>query len=138
MNLSGGITLLVLVALGLILLFIVFFSKYKASARYAPIEKGKQILYSEDCTGYMDDAREPFIRLRIYDGFLVISSTDLLVLRADDVDTVQVGWRFPNKNVRIDYHTFRTAHSVSLLSMNCENLKEMIQTHLHLLHKVSN
>jgi hypothetical protein len=135
MNFSGGMAVFIFDGIFFIFMFILFFSMYRKSKRRAPIEEGKQALYSENFTGYIDGEKELFMRLRIYDGFLVISCTHLLVLRADDIDTVQVGWNFLNKSVKINYHASQMAQSVSFLSMNCENLKKMIDTHLHLVDR---
>ncbi len=117
------------------LLGIVFFVMYLLSTRRALVERGQKEYYRQLITAYINGRKEIFTRVSVYEGFIIIRYTELIVLYGQDIEYVEVTGNFLNRGLQILHHDFRMPQRIKLILANPEHLKAMIEKHLHLSDK---
>ncbi|MCB0212885.1 MAG: hypothetical protein KDJ52_26320 [Anaerolineae bacterium] len=98
------------------------------------IEKDKEPLYTSTGGGRMGwlNYRGPFINLRIYDAFVVVSSFQTIVLRYDEIERVDIKkWMGAVADrVQIVHHKADAPGTIIIGTINPTQAKEIIDAHL--------
>lgn len=102
-------------------------------------EKGVHTIYTERCGGCFDgfNFTIPFVRLSIYNDFIVISYSDKILLKFKEIDEVKVKRRFIMAGVHIYHHKNGIPKDIILWSFNPNKIKKIIDSKLSSLN-VSN
>jgi hypothetical protein len=88
----NGLLPALLILMGFSVAFILFRRAKRKRDELLPEEKGQNLLYEEIGGGQFDwsNTSPPYVKLRLYDDFLVISSLEKILLRYEDIDSVQM------------------------------------------------
>ncbi|MGD2063184.1 MAG: hypothetical protein PVF51_06330 [Nitrospirota bacterium] len=92
------------------------------------MEADREPLHQEVCGGAFGKARRssPFVRIALYDDFLVIAYSRRIVLRYDEIEHVHLdGTRWP-RAVRLRHHRDDLPEEIAIWSMDCRVLEEKI------------
>jgi hypothetical protein len=92
------------------------------------LEEGREPLYQEVCGGAFGEVRRsaPFVRVALYDDFLVIGYSRRIVLRYAEIAHVHLdGTRCP-RAVRLHHHRHDLPEEIALWSTDCRLLEEKI------------
>ncbi len=105
-------------------------SIYYRSTKKASIEIGKKPLYTERCAGKVGKLyyKGPFIRVAIYDTFMVVSYLKQLVIHFDNIITVTEKKILLTKRLFITYRDKTETKTMYLVSYNPGKLKETLET----------
>jgi hypothetical protein len=93
-----------------------------------PLEAGREPLYQEMCGGAFGTARRrsPFVRIALYDDFLVIGYSRRIVLRYAEIEHLYVnGERWP-RAVHLHHHRRDLPDRIAIWSTDCRALEEAI------------
>ncbi|MBE9044193.1 hypothetical protein IQ255_07230 [Pleurocapsales cyanobacterium LEGE 10410] len=125
----------------LILLFVaavwgfLIYAIVKSHHRSLDIEKGKHPLYTSTSGGIIGWIRYkgPFINLRIYDEFIVISCTKIILFKYGEIDGVEIKkWMgLVPDSVRLVHHKSDAPGRIILGTTNPIRVKEIIDSRLH-------
>jgi len=91
-------------------------------------EQGREPLYQEMCGGAFGKTQRssPFVRVALYDEFLVIGYSRRLVLRYEDIEHVHLnGTRWP-RAVRLQHRRDDLPEEIAIWSTDCRALEEII------------
>jgi len=94
------------------------------------LEDGREPLYQEVCGGAFGKAQRssPFVRVALYDEFLVIGYSRRLILRYQEIESVSVhGARSP-RAVRLHHRRRDLPAEVAIWSPDCYALQQRIET----------
>jgi len=92
------------------------------------LEDGRQPLHQEVCGGAFGKTRRssPFVRVALYDEFLVIGYSRRLVLRYEEIEHVHLdGTRWP-RAVRLQHRRQDLPAEIAIWSTDCRALEEAI------------
>ena len=124
----------ILIFLVLSLIWGFFIAKIVKAHRLLDIEEGKKLLHSSTSGGHIGRIRYrgPFINLRIYDEFIVISSLKAIVLRYEDIERVEIKkWMgsIPSE-IKLVHHKWDAPKKIVIGTTKPIYLKEMIDSRL--------
>jgi hypothetical protein len=92
------------------------------------LEDGRDPLYEEVCGGAFGKSRRssPFVRVALYEDFLVIAYSRRIVLRYDEIEHVHLdGTRAP-RAVRLHHHRRDLPEGIAIWSTDCRLLEETL------------
>lgn len=92
------------------------------------LEDGRKPLYQEVCGGAFGRVHRssPFVRIALYDEFLVIGYSRRLVLRYDEIESLSVDGARSPRAVRLHHHRHDLPAEVVIWSPDCYALHERI------------
>jgi hypothetical protein len=93
------------------------------------LEDGRQPLYQEVCGGAFGKTQRssPFVRVALYDEFLVIGYSRRLILRYQEIESVSVDGARSPRAVRLHHHRRDLPAEVAIWSPDCYGLHERIE-----------
>ena len=101
---------------------------YKSNKK-ASIELGKQPLYTERVAGKIDTLyyKGPFIRLALYDTFLVLGYTKTLVIYYHEITSIGAKKRLFGELLTVTFLQNGKSKEIHLASMNMKSLRSTIE-----------
>jgi len=118
------------IVLLLIIIFSIYFVNKAISKRNEKldIEKNIRPIYVEICGGRFNGSNftYPFVRLSIYDNFIVISYLYKIILYFEDIDQIDIKRNIFGKGLIVYHHNNNIPKIIILWSKNVDILKEMI------------
>jgi len=92
------------------------------------LEDGREPLYQEVCGGAFGKVRRssPFVRIALYDEFLVIGYSRRLILRYDEIESLSVDGARSPRAVRLHHDRHDLPAEVAIWSPDCYALHERI------------
>jgi hypothetical protein len=116
----------------IIIVAIVFTLAIKASNKTHPLESGKVPIYSEKGGGRFDDINwtMPFVRISIYDEFLLISYSEEIVFRYNEITKIEIKNHFISDGIHIYHNKKGIPSKIILWPANPAKVLELLQNKL--------
>lgn len=108
----------------------VFIYVIKTRNSLLDIEKNLTPLYIEDCGGRFNNYNltVPFVRVKIYKDFIIISYTKKILLKYTDIKKIEVKRHIISKGVHIYHNKNDIPKNIIIWAANCEKLKNIIES----------
>ncbi|MBU0597184.1 hypothetical protein KJ641_02575 [Patescibacteria group bacterium] len=117
---------------GPLILILVFGLFYKIRNNRLPEEAGMTPIHQEFCGGNFNytNLSRPFVRLTIYNDFLVISYFKQILLNYHEIEKVELKNKVGKKGLKIYHNKIGVPKNITLWSPNIEKIFSLIQPKL--------
>jgi hypothetical protein len=118
--------------LGPVTLILIFGFLYKKRNTLLDMERGLMPIYKESCGGKFNISNfsSPFVRLAMYNDFMVISYWKQLLLNYQEIEKVEYKNQWGQKYLQIFHRKADAPKKILLVSKNAEQIAQIINSKL--------
>lgn len=116
----------------MIIVLIIFFYIIKKRNSLSEIEKHNNPIYTEICGGRFNFSNYtiPFVKLSIYDKFIVISYTKKIILQFEKIDKIYIKKALFSKGLHIEHHKSGIPKKIIIWVRNDNKILEIVNSKL--------